>query len=85
MSHVFFACLVYNVSMATLKHMRSELLKAYGEGLADDVHLISEIEGAPKDATQVFICYLALEAARGSYPALCAVELIKKYEQEKGK
>ena len=83
-SHVFFACLVYNVSMATLKHMRSELLKAHQEGLADDVHLISEID-TPKDATEVFICYLALEAARGSYPALCAVELIKKYEQEKGK
>ena len=65
--------------MATLQHMRSELLKAHREGLADDVHLISEIEGAPKDATQVFICYLALEAARGSYQALCAVELIKEY------
>ena len=69
--------------MSTLKEMRLELSKAYGEGLADEVHLISEIEGAPKDATQVFICYLALEAARGSYQALCAVELIKKYEQEK--
>ena len=70
--------------MSTLKQMRAELTKAHREGLADDVHLISEID-TPKDATQVFICYLALEAARGSYPALCAVELIKKYEQEKGK
>ena len=69
--------------MSTLKEMRAELTKAHREGLADDVHLISEIEGAPKDATQVFICYLALEAARGSYQALCAVELLKKYEQDK--
>ena len=64
--------------------MRAELTKAHREGLADDVHLISEIEGAPKDATQVFICYLALQAARGSYQALCAVELIKEYEKGKG-
>ena len=68
--------------MSTLKEMRLELSKAYGEGLADEVHLISEID-TPRDATQVFICYLALEAARGSYQALCAVELIKEYEKEK--
>ena len=66
--------------MATLTEMRLELSKAYGEGLADEVHLISEID-TPKDATQVFICYLALEAARGSYQALCAVELLKEYEK----
>ena len=66
--------------MATLQHMRSELLKAHREGLAEDVHLISEID-TPKDATQVFICYMALEAARGSYQALCVVELLKEYEQ----
>jgi len=70
--------------MATLTEMRRELMKAHREGLADEVHLISEIEGAPKDATQVFICYLALEAARGSYQALCAVELLKKYESDTG-
>ena len=69
--------------MSTLKEMRLELSKAYGEGLADEVHLISEID-TPKDATQVFICYLALEAARDSYQALCAVELLKKYESDKG-
>ena len=68
--------------MATLTEMRLELSKAYGEGLADEVHLISEID-TPRDATEVFICYLALEAARGSYQALCAVELIKEYEKEK--
>ena len=68
--------------MSTLKQMRAELTKAHREGLADEVHLISEID-TPRDATQVFICYLALEAARGSYQALCAVELLKKYEQDK--
>jgi len=68
--------------MATLTEMRLELSKAYGEGLSDDVHLISEID-TPRDATQVFICYLALQAARGSYQALCAVELIKEYEKSK--
>ena len=68
--------------MATLTEMRLELSKAYGEGLADEVHLISEID-TPRDATQVFICYLALEAARGSYKALCAVELLKEYESDK--
>ena len=79
-----FIGVVYNNSMATLTEMRRELMKAHREGLADEVHLISEIEGAPKDATQVFICYLALEAARGSYQALCAVELIKEYEKTRG-
>ena len=69
--------------MSTLKEMRLELSKAHREGLADEVHLISEIEGAPKDATQVFICYLALQVARGSYQALCAVELLKEYESDK--
>ena len=70
--------------MASLTEMRLELSKAYGEGLADEVHLISEID-TPKDATQVFICYLALEAARGSYQALCCVELLKEYESDKDK
>ena len=69
--------------MATLTEMRLELSKAHREGLADEVHLISEID-TPKDATQVFICYLALQAARGSYQALCAVELLKEYESDKG-
>ena len=83
MSLLVLSLIVYNNSMATLTEMRRELMKAHQEGLADEVHLISEID-TPKDATQVFICYLALEAARGSYPALCAVELIKEYVKEIG-
>ena len=63
--------------MATIKHMRQELLKA--GPLADEVHLISEVEGAPKDATEVIICYLALEAVCGSYEALTACNALKEY------
>ncbi len=63
--------------MATIKHMRKELLKA--GPLADEVHLISEIEGAPRDAMEVVICYLALEAVRGSNKALVACEAIKEW------
>ena len=83
MSLLVLSLIVYNNSMATLTEMRRELMKAHREGLADDVHLISEID-TPRDATEVFICYLALEAARGSYQALCAVELIKEYVKEIG-
>ena len=46
---------------------------------ADEVHLISGIDGAPKDATEVVICYLALEATRGSYEALTACNALKEY------
>ena len=55
-----------------IKEMRAELTKAHQEGLVEDVHLISDVSGAPKDATEVMICYLALEAARGNYEALAA-------------
>lgn len=65
--------------MATLTQMRSELAKAHRLGIAENVHLISEIEGAPRDATQVFICYLALEAAKGSYEALAACNALKEW------
>ena len=63
--------------MATIKFMRQELMKAHRQ--ADEVHLISGIDGAPKDATEVVICYLALEAVRGSYEALVACEAIKEW------
>ena len=46
---------------------------------AAEVHDISEIEGAPKDATEVVICYLALEAVRGNYEALTACNALKEY------
>ena len=63
--------------MATITEMRSELMQAHR--LSDEVHLISGIDGAPKDATQVVICYLALEAAKGSYVALAACNALKEY------
>ena len=67
--------------MATIKQMRAELMKARRQGLDGDVRLISDIKGAPKDATQVVILYLALEAARGSYEALAACNALKEYEK----
>ena len=63
-----------------IKEMRDELRKAYREGHVEDVRLMSDVSGAPKDATEVFLCYLALEAARGSYPALAALAALKEYE-----
>ena len=69
--------------MATLRFMRDELAKAHLEGLVDEVRLISEIAGAPKDATEVVICYLALEAARGSYAALVACNALNTWAGNK--
>ena len=69
--------IVYIYVMATIKHMRSELMKAHRQ--ADEVHLISGIDGAPVDATEVVICYLALEAVRGSFEALAACEAVKEW------
>ena len=57
--------------------MRKQLMLSHRQ--ADEIHLISEIEGSPKDATEVIICYLALEAVRGSYEALVACEAIKEW------
>jgi hypothetical protein len=68
--------------MATIKHMRRALLLADNPKLADEVHLISGIDGAPKDATEVVICYLALEAARGSHKALVACEAVKEWRMK---
>jgi len=50
--------------MATIKEMRAELGLASRGGYADQVRQISGIDGAPADATEVFILYLALEAIR---------------------
>ena len=69
--------------MTTLKKMRDELLRAHQEGHVEDVRLMSDISGAPKDATEIFICYLALEAARGSYAALAACNAVREYEESK--
>ena len=65
--------------MATITAMRKELLKAHHAGYEDEVRLISGIDGSPKDSTEVFILYLALDAARGSYDALVACEAVKKW------
>ena len=50
--------------MATLKFMREELSRAGREGYSQQIREIAGIEGAPRDATEVFILYLALEAVR---------------------
>ncbi len=44
--------------------MREELAQAHRSGYIDQVRRISGIKGAPRDATEVFILYLALEAVR---------------------
>ena len=59
--------------------MRRQLMQAHHLGHDDEVRLISGIDGSPKDATEVFILYLALEAARGSYDALVACNALKEY------
>ena len=63
-----------------IQDMRAELRKAHREGHVEDIRLMSDISGAPKDATEVFKCYLALEAARGNYLALAAMNAVKEYE-----
>ena len=65
--------------MATITQMRRELLKAHQDGHEYEVRVISGISGSPKDSTEVFILYLALDAARGSYDALAACEAVKKW------
>jgi len=50
--------------MATIKKMREELAQAHRSGYIEQVRNISGIKGAPADATEVFILYLALEAIR---------------------
>lgn len=66
-----------------IQDMRAELRKAHREGHVEDVRLMSDISGAPKDATEVFKCYLALEAARGNYKALTALNTFIEYEDSK--
>ncbi len=67
-----------------IREMRGELRKAHREGLADEAREISEVAGAPKDATQVFLCYLGLEAARGSHAALVACNALNEYIKDGG-
>ena len=69
--------------MTTITEMRRALLQAHVLGHDEQVHLISGIDGAPKGATEVFICYLALEAAKGDYDALVACEAIKDWASTK--
>lgn len=68
--------------MTTIKMMRRELLTANSQGYAEDVRNLSGIEGSPRDASEVFILYLALEATRGSDQAYKACEAVKKYYEE---
>ena len=56
--------IVYDVRMATIKKMREELAQAHRSGYTDEIRNISGIKGAPRDATEVMILYLALEAVR---------------------
>jgi len=70
--------------MATIKKMREELAQAYQSGYNKQMRIMSGIKNAPKDATEVFILYLALEALRqpaGSdrRDAFDACEALKKW------
>jgi len=76
----------YDIRMATIKEMRAELGLASRGGYADQVRQISGIAGAPADATEVFILYLALESVRqpaGSYrrAAYKACQALKDYNE----
>ena len=57
--------LVYASVMATIKEMRKQLSTAGQQGYTDKIRNMTGITGAPKDATEVFILYLALESVRG--------------------
>ena len=66
--------------MATLKFMREELSRAGREGYSQQIRKIAGIEGAPRDATEVFVLWLALEAVRGKPGALAACEAVRRLE-----
>ena len=68
--------------MATITQMRNDLMNAYNLGLDAKVRVLSGIEDSPKDATEVFILYLALEAVRGKKYAPEACQALKKWAQE---
>ena len=68
--------------MATITQMRNDLMNAYNLGLDARVRVLSGIEDSPKDATEVFILYLALEAVRGREYALDACQALKKWADE---
>ena len=71
-----------NVVMATIRQMRQELAEAHSQGYSEQVRELSGIEGAPKDAVEVFILYLALEAARGRDGAADACEAMKLWARQ---
>lgn len=72
----------YNGGMATITQMRNDLLNAHQLGFDNKVRIISGIDDAPKDATEIFILYLALEAARGREYALDACKAVKRWADE---
>ena len=50
--------------MATITNMRREITIAHQSGFNKQMRAMSGIDGAPADATEVMILYLALEALR---------------------
>ena len=69
-----------NIRMATLKEMREELSLAGLQGHAPAIRNIAGIEGKPKDATEVFILYLAWEALLDKPGALAACNAVRRLE-----
>ena len=63
--------------MATIKEMREELSRAERQGHAQAIRNIAGIEGTPKDATEVFVLYLALQALLDKPGALAACNALK--------
>ena len=72
----------HNDAMATITQMRNDLMNAYNLGLDEKVRVLSGVEDSPKDATEVFILYLALEAVRGKEYALAACKAVKRWADE---
>ena len=75
------AQIVYASGMATIKEMRLELAAANREGHTDEIRNMTGITGAPKDATEVFILYLALETIRGKPNACAALRWVKVWNE----
>ena len=67
--------------MATLKFMREELSRAGRQGHAQAIREIAGIDGSPKDATEVFILYLAWEALLDKPGALAACNAVRKVNE----
>ena len=76
--------LCYASGMTTITNMRREITIAHQSGFNKQMRTMSGIDGAPKDATEVFILYLALEALRNPsgwerQKAFDACEALKKW------